>query len=178
MKQIESMDFWTGPEDGFGYPEETEQLEKAKQVGLNYVAARMHTRREVKEHLQKKGYAGDTVREVIRFLEEYGYLNDAAYCRSWIHDRIQFHPCGRQKMAFELSKKISDRSLIQQSLEEYFPEEQEQELALAAALKKIESSRSGVSREQLGRFLYTRGFGGSLIRCVLNDAELCEKLEC
>ena len=105
------------------------------------------------------------------------YLDDAAYCRSWIHDRVQFHPCGRQKMAFELEKKISDRQLVQQSLEEYFPEEQELELAMAAAMKKIESSRSAVSREQIGRFLYTRGYGGSLVNRVLHDETIHEMIE-
>ena len=90
---------------------------------------------------------------------------------------MQFHPCGRQKMAFELEKKISDRQLVQQSLEEYFPEEQELELAMAAAMKKIESSRSAVSREQIGRFLYTRGYGGSLVNRVLHDETIHEMIE-
>ncbi len=153
------------------------ELEKAKQAGLKYVAARMHTRYEVKQHLQKKGYASDIISEVIAFLESYHYLDDEAYCRSWIHDRVQFHPCGRQKMAFELAKKITDRQLIQQSLEEYFPEETEYELAMAAAEKKIDSSRAGVSREQLGRFLYTRGFGGSLVNRVLQEEHIQEKLK-
>ena len=151
-------------------------LEKAKQAALKYVAARMHTRREVKEYLQKKGFDSRIAGDVIAFLEGYGYLNDEAYCKSWIHDRIQFHPCGRQKMAFELAKKISDRSLIQQSLEEYFPEETELELAQALAEKKIRSSRAGISREQIGRFLYTRGFGGNVVSRALNSEEIYELL--
>ncbi len=157
--------------------EQLEQLEQAKQAALKYISARMHTRQEVKQQLQKKGYESGIIREVTAFLEEYRYLDDAAYCRSWIHDRVQFHPCGRQKMAFELEKKISDRQLVQQSLDEYFPEEQELKLAMAAAMKKIESSRSAVSREQIGRFLYTRGYGGSLVNRVLHDETIHEMIE-
>ncbi len=153
------------------------QLEQAKQAGLKYVAVRMRTRHEVKQYLQKKGYDKDTIQSVMTFLEDYCYLDDEAYCRSWIHDRIQFHPCGRQKMAFELAKKMNDRQLIQQSLETYFSEEIELELALAAAEKKIASSRAGVNREQVGRFLYTRGFGGSLVSRVLQEERIQEQLQ-
>ncbi len=162
--------------EGYYLFEDT-QLEKAKQVGLKYVAARMHTCYEVKQHLQKKGFDNGIIREVIAFLESYHYLDDEAYCRSWIHDRIQFHPCGRQKMSFELAKKITDRQLIQQSLEEYFPEETEYQLAVTAAEKKLDGSRAGSTREQIARFLYTRGFGGSLINRVLQEESIQNKIQ-
>lgn len=176
MKQIEWVDFPIEPAGDILDSGTVKELEQAKQAGLKYIAGRMHTRREVKEYLQKKGYAGELVQEVLSFLDEYGYLDDAVYCRSWIHDRIQFHPCGRQKMAAELAKKISDKALIQQSLEEYFPNEIEAELALNLALKKIRSSRSIPRRDQLARFLYTKGFSGSVVSHILQDETVCETL--
>ena len=100
-----------------------EPYEQAKQIALQYVSVRMRTRQEVRQMLLKKGYENEVTQQVLAFLENYGYLDDAAYCRSWIHDRIQFHPCGRQKMAFELAKKITDRQLVQQSIEGYFSED-------------------------------------------------------
>ena len=154
-----------------------EQLEQAKQEALRYVAVRMRTRQEVMQQLCKKGYGADVADAVIGFLEEYHYLDDEAYCRSWIHDRIAFHPCGRQKMAFELAKKIADQQLISQCLEQYFTREAELELAQAAAVKKLQSGRQTVTAEQLSRFLYSRGYSGSIIRAVLQQEAIQEMID-
>lgn len=147
-------------------------LEQAKEMALKYLTARLRTRQEVKQLLQKKGYTAEITAQVLEFLERYQYLDDAVYCRSWISDRVRFHPCGRQKMAFELSKKINDRQLIAESLETYFPRELEIESAVAAAQKKIAGSSQGMGRDKLGRFLYSKGYSGSVIRAVFQEDEI------
>lgn len=151
-------------------------LEQAKSIALKFVAVRMRTRLEVEQQLQKKGYGADIIAEAVAFLQEYQYLDDEAYCRCWIHDRVEFHPCGRQKMAFDLAKKVTDRQLISQSLEEHFPAELELELAVSAARKKLASGHNAVHREQLSRFLYGRGYSGGIINQVLQIEEINEQL--
>lgn len=153
-----------------------EQLEQAKQAALKFVSARMRTTQEVRQMLSKKGYPAQVAEQAVAFLKQYQYLDDRAYCRSWIHDKVQFHPCGRQKMAMDLAKKITDRQLIADSLADDFPRELELELAVAAAQKKLNSSHAAVSREQLSRFLYSRGYGGSIISYVLQLEEITEQL--
>ncbi len=147
-----------------------QSLDQAKDIALQYISARRRTQREVIDYLQKKGYADAVIEEVFAFLLRYQYLDDAAYCRAWIHDKLQFHPCGRKKMAAELSKKIADYQLVQLSLEEYYSEEQELENAYAAAMQKMKSNvrTKQVSRQQLARFLYSRGYGGNIIETVLH----------
>lgn len=153
------------------------ELESAKQMALKYVSVRMRTKLEVAEYLQKKGCNQSQIQEVTAFLTEYHYLDDTAYCRAWIHDKIAFHPCGRKKMEAELSKKIRDRQLIAISLEEFFSEEAELELALSAAEQKMRSTtgRKSISREKLARFLYARGYGSNIIsqacKMVLNHSD-------
>ncbi|MFR6292250.1 MAG: regulatory protein RecX [Peptococcaceae bacterium] len=153
-----------------------EQLEQAKAAALKFIAARVRTRQEVVQQLHKKGYSQEIIAAVIAFLQEYQYLDDAAYCKAWIHDKMQFHPCGRQKMAIELAKKVSDRQLIQQSLEQYFSREEELELALAAAYKKLNGS-AAVRPEQLSRFLYSKGYDGVIIARVLDRQEIIQQLD-
>lgn len=167
-------------QDAFEAHEEmlrAQELEAAKQMALKYVSVRMRTKLEVAEYLQKKGCNQSQIQEVTAFLIEYHYLDDAAYCRAWIHDKIAFHPCGRKKMEAELSKKIRDRQLIAICLEELFSEEAELELALSAAKQKLRSAagRKSISREKLARFLYTRGYGGNIIsqvcKTVMNHSD-------
>ena len=161
-------------EDDLAEVAHAKQLEQAKSVAMKYISSRVRTEKETVEYLQKKGLDAACISEVIAFLHRYQYLNDAAYCRAWIHDRIQFHPCGRQKMAAELSRKVSDHQLVQMSLEEYFSEEQELALALAAATQKVRtfSTKKQITREQLARFLYGRGYGGDIIGQVLQTVSL------
>ena len=144
-------------------------LEEAKGLALDYVAARMRTKEEVREMLRKKGYGEEITEEVVPFLEEYHYVDDEAYCRSWIHDRMEFHPCGRMKMVYELGKKVKDSSLAEQTVAEFFSEEAEYEIALETALKKVRGTRKPVTREKLSRFLYGKGFSGDIIRSVVQD---------
>ncbi len=151
-----------------------DSLEEAKQTALRYVEVRLRTEREVAEQLRKKKYAAEVIDAVLQFLREYQYLDDRAYCRSWIYDRMQFHPCGRRKMAADLAKKISDRDLILQSLEEYFPPEEEYALALEAAQKKL--AEGPVSMEKLGRFLSSRGYGTAIIGQVFRSEQVAELL--
>ena len=150
-----------------------EVLDKAKNHALGYLAARMRTRHEVAAYLYKKNYADDVVQEVLAFLERYQYLDDAAYCRAWIYDKLQFHPCGRKKLAAELSKKVADRQLVQVSIESYYSVEQELEYAQTAAMQKM-NSRTGakqITRQQLARFLYSRGYGSNIIESVLSSID-------
>ena len=119
------------------------------------------------------------VQEVLAFLERYQYLDDAAYCRAWIHDKLQFHPCGRKKLAAELSKKVADRRLVQVSIESYYSIEQELEYAQTAAMQKL-NSRTGakqITRQQLARFLYSRGYGSNIIESVLSSIDFSASLE-
>lgn len=152
-----------------------DRLEEAKQTALRYVEVRLRTEREVVEQLKKKQYEADVIEATLQFLRAYHYLDDRAYCRSWIYDRIQFHPCGRRKMAVDLSKKIADRQLVQQSLEEYFSQEEEFTLALEAAQKKL--AAGPISREKLGRFLTGRGYGTAIIGQVFRAEEVAEYLK-
>lgn len=148
-------------------------LEEAKNGALKYIGIRMRTRHELAVYLQKKGYSVAVVQEVMAFLTGYGYLDDAAYCKAWIHDKLQFHPCGRNKLAAELGKKVSDRQLVRDSIEAYYPHSLELEYAARAAKQKQCShiGKKPLTREQLARFLYGRGYTGTVIASVVSDMQ-------
>lgn len=144
------------------------KLEKAKNTALKYVSARMRTKQETITYLQAKNFSAELVQDTIAFLLQYQYLDDDAYCRAWIHDRIQFHPCGRLKMAAELLKKGLDIQFVQTSLETYFPLEEELKLAETAVRQKQNSSTGKkMTRNEMARFLYNRGYSSDVIAHML-----------
>ncbi len=67
--------------------------------------------------------------------------------------------------------------MIAENLETYFPRELEIESAVAAAQKKIAGSSQGIGREKLSRFLYSKGYGGSVIRAVFQEDEILALLD-
>jgi regulatory protein len=134
--------------------------EEEKQRALQYVARRMRTEQEVRLYLESKGSEPDDIDEVVRYLYSYGYLNDEAFVRAYVNDRVLFHPCGRYLMEAKLKEKGVRRSVREKVLDEVFPMEREAELLQ----KEYEKYRAhGKSHQQALRHFYQKGFSSSLL---------------
>ena len=78
---------------------------EAREQALKFLVSRMRCEREVREHLRKKGHSRADIDDAVDYLYSYEYLDDLKYCEAFIHDRVQFNPCGRQKLFYDLSQK-------------------------------------------------------------------------
>lgn len=134
--------------------------EKEKQQALRYVARRMRTEQEVRLYLERQGSAPDDIDEIVQYLYSYGYLDDEAFVRAYVNDRVLFHPCGRYLIEAKLKEKGVSRSVRNKVLDEVFPLEKE-----AALLKKeYKKYRShGRSHQQALRHFYQKGFSSGLL---------------
>lgn len=141
-------------------------LEEAKGQAVKYLTARMRSEHEMREYLEKKGYSSEIVAEVLAFLYQYQYLNDYEYCRCWIVDRLQFHPCGRQKMAYELLRRGIDNEIVEQALNAHCSAEEERAQAQKLAHKKFPS---GAPRQKVGNYLYQKGFSADIIESICSE---------
>lgn len=140
--------------------------EEEKQWALKYVARRMRTEQEVRLYLESKGGGPDDIDEVIAYLYSYGYLDDAAFVRAFVNDRILFHPCGRFLIDAKLKEKGVKRSVRERVLDEVFPLEREADLLH----REYEKYRSrGKSRQQALRHFYQKGFSSGLLYELAED---------
>lgn len=141
-------------------------LAKAKSQALRFLALRPRSIHEIRTFLTKKGHEAILIAEVISYLEELGYLNDYQFCQLWIEDRIKLKPMGKRRIYKELLIKGIKAQTIKDTLENFFDEEIERELAFTLVQKKI-----GVynSKEKMARFLYNRGFNTGIIGQIITS---------
>ena len=195
VRRRERISIWIDDEFAFGIAEETwvrfslvtgrtlsadeisgirewDEIYQAKQTGMRYLERRRRSRQEIRQRLVEKEYSEPAIEEAIRFLEEYGMVDDEAFARAWVHDRLLRKKVGRRKLASELSSKGIDRELVSNVLAEVLDIETARGHAMEAARGKERRLRKSdpMARERsMVTFLQSRGFGWEEIRPVLEQ---------
>ena len=104
-------------------------------------------------------------------------LDDRAFARLWIEDRILHHPLSRDAVARELREKGVPDAVAATALAALYPEEMERQLALRLARERYERL-AGVDDEARDRrtlgYLTRRGFSfglsGEIVRQLSRGA--------
>jgi len=122
--------------------------------------------------LKQKGHRGIIIAGTIDGLKSKGMLDDLAFAKLWIGDRISLKPAGKSLIAAELRAKGIDDATIDEAFAGYKDSFDEYELALPLARKKIRTIR-GADPEKAKRkvfdFLVRRGFSRNTIWKVIKD---------
>ena len=151
---------------------EWDELYHAKQTAMNYVNSRRRSRREVSQKLRDRGYSPTAITGTLSFLEEYDMLDDTAFARAWINDRLLKRSTGRKKLEMELSAKGVEKETITLTLDEVFNDAFELEQCRIAAGKKsgkIRHKDRAKWEQSMASFLAGRGFGWDVIRKVIEE---------
>src|SRR6056297_2713703 len=69
-----------------------DEKEKAWQRTADYLAHRPRSAMEIRQYLESKGFTRETIEPVMERLEDYGYIDDAAFARMWINRRLRQRP--------------------------------------------------------------------------------------
>jgi len=157
-------------------PEET-----VLKPALRLLSARARSVKELRERLLKKGLDPSHVSRCILWLEERDLLNDGAFARSFLRDRIRFAPRSPFLLERELKEKGVPPSLAVEAVEETLDEERvsAEDLSVMAAEAWVRKQGSDTRRELLANrftpegdkvrrrlfgFLARRGFVGDAAR--------------
>ena len=120
-------------------------------TAAKYLASRMRTCGEMREHLAKKGFSEDEIGEVIGEFRDFRYLDDEEYC-----------------IRQELAEKGVDREVIGFALEDYYDRDAELERALKQAEKTIAGKPvDDKMRGRLGRRLVSLGYSTDVVYKVI-----------
>ncbi|MDT8342521.1 MAG: regulatory protein RecX [Longimicrobiales bacterium] len=106
-------------------------LWQAREAALRLLSHRARARRELETRLRKKGFPAALVSRVAGELEARGYLDDAAFARAWVADRLRLRPRGRRALQRELQGKGVDAAVAEAALERVFRERGASEAAIA-----------------------------------------------
>jgi len=158
---------------------------RIRESALRLLAHRARSRRELATRLRRKDFPGRLIAVVLAELEERGWLDDAAFARSWIQDRLRLRPRGRRALLAELRQKGVEAHVADAALDEVFqdPDVSEQDIARELAEGWIRKQPAALgeallrggfepdaekARRRFQGYMARRGISGGLARSVLD----------
>lgn len=152
------------------------------EIALKYITVKLRSKKELREYLKKKEYTDLQIDDVIKLLNDQGYLDDVTYTVSFIHDKILLSNYGPNKIKDELSKIGIPSNIIEDKMV-VFTEKIEEERINKLIQKQIKTNRNkGASllKKKIYSYLISLGYSNSVInsclnKCSFNDEELYQK---
>lgn len=144
---------------------------KCKNSALKVIERTYKSEKELSKKLLDKGFEEKTIDRVMEFLKKYSFIDDAAYVRFYVKDKIKAE--GKNKIKFSLIKKGISEVIINQELSQQDTEVQEN-TARALAEKKLKTlmkseTDSRKIYKKLADFLMRKGFQWEEIKTTLNQ---------
>jgi regulatory protein len=134
-----------------------DKVEIARQQVLGLLEHRPRSVEEIRRYLNRKEYPVEVVDQVIERLTDVGLLDDRAFARFWLENRLEFRPRGEHALRQELRQKGVPPDVIAELLTEH----DESDAAYRAALPKAHRWRNLDAldfRKKIESFLIRRGF--------------------
>lgn len=150
---------------------EEKEIADAKEKVLRLLNRRMYAEKEIREKLHTKGYEEETIEVVVQDLKEISIINDYAFTKAFVSDRLRLKPEGSFKISYELKRKGIKKSIIEKVFIEQHVVEDDSKRALQIAKKRLKVLQSvkekKVKKRRLYNFLLRRGFSYEIINDIL-----------
>jgi len=147
--------------------------QKAMNSAVRILTKRDHSKYELKQKLQQRGFERKAIDTVIEECERLDYINDPRTAHLYIL-QLKRKCFGRRYIRMALKKKRLGGAVAENLLLENYPEADERENAGKILEKKRETFEreedKKKSREKMFRFLTSRGFSKDIIAGVVRDA--------
>ena len=127
---------------------------------VGYLARAEQSRFGLTRKLIEKKYDKKYVEAALTYLEGRGYLSDLRYATAWLNTRRINHFEGRSRLSAELAARGIARDVANKALDEFFSENDEEEIC-RKAYEKLSKNKSG---EKLIAAMLRQGFTQKQIR--------------
>jgi regulatory protein len=157
--------------------DESQRLD-AIEAALRLLAMHQRSEKDLRDRLRRRGLRVAAVDAAVTRMQELGYLNDAAFARSYVEARQASTPRSRRALSFELSRHGVERELAGDAVSEL----SDPDAAYDAAQRRLRALRN-LDRQtfarRLGNFLASRGFSYGTARLTIDRCwqELADERE-
>ncbi|HLC41762.1 MAG TPA: regulatory protein RecX [Methylomirabilota bacterium] len=130
------------------------------------------THRELLLRLQRRGAPAPIAEDVIKDLEQQGYVDDQAFALAWAETRARQRHLGGRRLRQELVKKGVAPSAVENAIEQAFgPSGEEAEALVAARREWPRLLRRGAEKapRRLRDHLLRRGFSAELVEPLVKQ---------
>jgi regulatory protein len=144
---------------------------EAKRIALAYLNYRSRSEKEIRERLQKEDIPESIILRTFEFLKEYKLIDDEAWSKSFVNDKLMRKPVSSKQLAFGLKQKGVPKDVIAETISNLNANESDESRAMQAAEKRwprILKSESDhrKQKQKLYTFLAGRGFSFETINEV------------
>jgi len=149
----------------------------ARRIAVNFISYRPRSVREVARHLQRKGIAPDIAEQAAERLRSAGLINDDAFARMFIRDKLQRRSGGQMVLRQKLIEKGVARAVIDAVLKDLVTDDVQTDVATqlvrarirrqAGSLKRLDPN---MRRKKLFDFLMRKGFSSEIVKKALTTA--------
>lgn len=150
-----------------------DDIRKAYQHAVQYLAFRMRSEYEVRQHLQKKEVDDPIISEVIHKLYNHSFLNDDEFANAYVRTQMNTTDKGPITIQQELKDKGISQSLIEQALLK-FPTGDQFEKTLQLANKYYQKNNKDSARivkQKIEQMLIRKGYSFEIIQETLSNIE-------
>ncbi len=134
---------------------------------FNLLGYRARSEGEVRDRLQRYGYAEETVEAVILRLRELGYLDDAEFARMKAREKARKY--GPRRVSAELRQSGVREDLASGVVEEEFAGRSEVGEARSAAARRYNGRGSDAEARRVYGFLVRRGYSAEVCAQVARE---------
>lgn len=144
-----------------------------KQRALSFLARRFHSERELLIKLKAKAYEERLIKSVLNELREKSFVDDKVFANHFIEEKLKKKSWGKNKIRAALFSKGVSSSIIDEAIQSFDSEEDQNQTALMLANKKFKNLKLRESdnrkiKQKIISFLLSRGFEYDISAEVVN----------
>ncbi len=141
-------------------------LDKAYGLTLRYVTIRPRSEGELADYFRRKQIDTAAASQIIKRLQSYGLVDDAAFARSWVASRRLLKSVSKRRLQLELRQKRVPQNIIDEVLRE---DETDDRQALRELVNKKRARYP--DQQKFMQYLARQGFGFDDIKSALSETE-------
>ncbi|MED3623758.1 recombination regulator RecX [Neobacillus thermocopriae] len=150
-----------------------DDIRKAYNLAVHYLARRMRSEKEVRDYLNSKEVDEPVINEVLLKLSEQKYLNDREFAAAYVRTQVNTTDKGPEVIKLELKEKGISEALINQSLDEFTQEQQIEKVSKISEkfFKKNLKESFRIQKQKLEQMLLRKGYPYEVIHIVIDDMD-------
>lgn len=156
-----------------------DDIRKAYNSAISYLAKRMRSVKEIKDYLLKKEIEEPVIQEVIHKLTDQKYIDDQEYAFLYVRTQINTTDKGPGLIQMELKERGIEQSFIETALEPYTFELQIERTSNISEkfLKKYLKDSKRVLKQKLETLLIKKGYSFNVINTALRTIDIDKEAE-
>jgi regulatory protein len=142
----------------------SDDIRKAYNTAVNYLARMMRTEAEVRKHLSEKEVDEVIIQEVIHKLNEFQFLNDEQLAFAYVRTQMNTTDKGPTLVKRELKEKGIGETYILDAIQE-FPFDLQLEKAIALCekyMKKNKQESQKIMKQKMEQLLFRKGYSSEI----------------